>query len=369
MLVRTSEPPRTPSQRLPARLKPKRRLAALLVACSLLNLTATLTARQTVQAPAAAKDDFAVIEGVFHDGLGTFAEITLANELIAQAHLSQAPFDAQTSRAKMQSAIRRLPEADAHGERFRQEIANIEAAAHRGAAELLKATSPARLVAVRHTPREYQDAHAGDLRLAFDDHREMPVSVKTDKSHKVAVAEGQTPDIGAKWALRYFRVAPAELDAMMRELGYDSAAALKAHYLNVARLVAHVLIRKLKLTDCEPSDFSRARVNDMPALKYLLGQLRYFKHGNDHSRVIIFDRATAAVKWESLLDAVDIERLTPERISFLPSRPRNHPVASEFGLRIDGVTVVSFQVKHRRGRARGTARETEFSDITTRLRI
>jgi hypothetical protein len=269
----------------------------------------------------------------------------------------------------MQSAIRRLPDADTHGERFRQEIANIEAAARRGAAELLKAALPARLIRMRHTPRDYQDAHAGDLRLVFDDRREVPVSVKTDKSHKVAVAEGQTPDIGTKWALRYFRVAPAELDAMIRELGFDSTATLKAHYLNVARLVAHVLIRKLKLADCEPTDFSRARVTDMEALKYLLGQLRYFKHGNDHSRVIIFDRATGAVKWESLLDAIDIERLTPERISFLPSRPRNHAIASEFGLRIDGATVVSFQIKHRRGRARGTARETEFSDITTRLRI
>jgi hypothetical protein len=155
----------------------------------------------------------------------------------------------------------------------------------------------------------------------------------------------------------------------MLDLGYHSTAELKAHYLNVARLVAHILIRKLKLADSEPTDFSRARVTDMDALKYLLRQLRYFKHGNDHSRVIIFDRATGAVKWESLLDSIDIERLTPERVSFLPSRPRNHPIASEFGLRIDGVTVVSFQIKHRRGRARGTARETEFSDITTRLRI
>ncbi|MFL6214063.1 MAG: hypothetical protein ACJ74J_09245 [Blastocatellia bacterium] len=364
-----SETPFAPSQSLRSRFKMRRRLAALLLACSLLNPINAPASRQSAQAPAASKSDFDVTEGIFHDGLGTFAEIVLANELIAQARLSQAPFDVTASRAKMQRAIRRLPDRDAHGERFRQEVANVEAAAQRGAAELLKTASPARLIAVRHTPREYQDAHAGDLRLVFDGRSEMPVSVKTDKSHKVAVAEGQTPDIGTKWALRYFRIAPAELDAMIRELGYDSMAALKAHYLNVARLVAHVLIRKLKLADCEPTDFSRARVTDMETLKYLLRQLRYFKHGNDHSHVIIFDRATGAVKWESLLDSVDIERLTPERVSFLPSHPRNHPIASEFGLRIDGATVVSFQIKHRRGRARGTARETEFLDITTRLRI
>lgn len=350
-------------------LKPLRRCAALLLACLLLSQADALRAHASAQTPAVAKGDFDIIEGVFHDGLGTFAEIALANELIAQAHLTQAPFDASASRAKMRAAINRLPEGHLHRALFQQEIANIEAATRRGAAELLKLAAPAKLVGVRHTPREYTDAHAGDLRLEFDGRAAMPVSVKTDKSHKVAVAEGQTPDIGAKWATRYFRVAPAELDGMIRELGYNSLAELKAHYLNVARLVAHILIHKLKLADCEPTDFSRARVGDMEALKYLLRQLRHFKHGNDSSRVIIFDRATGAVKWESLLDGIDIDRLTRERVSFLPAHPRAQAIASEFGLRVDGTTVVSFQIKHRRGRARGTVRELEFLDITTRLRI
>jgi len=343
--------------------------AALLFAGLPLSQPYAPTPVAAAQATAVQKSEFDTIEGVFHDGLGTFAEIALANELIAQAHLTQAPFDAAASRAKMRAAINRLPEADAHRALFQQEIVHIEAATRRGAAELLSLAAPAKLAGVRHTPREYQDAHAGDLRLEFVGRADMPVSVKTDKSHKVAVAEGQTPDIGAKWAARYFRVAPAELDQMIRNLGYHSIIELKAHYLNVARLVAHILIHKLQLADCEPSDFSRARVGDMEALKYLLRQLRHFKHGNDLSRVIIFDRTTGAVKWESLLDRIDIDRLTPERVTFLPARPRTQAIASEFGLRIDGTTIVSFQIKHRRGRARGTARELEFLDITTRLRI
>jgi hypothetical protein len=354
---------------LRAHFKTTRRLAALLLVSLPFSQSYALPALRSGQAPAVAKSDFDAIEGVFHDGLGTFAEIALANELIAQAHLMQAPFDAAASRAKMRNAVNRLPEADAHRALFQQEIINIEAATRRGAAELLQFAAPAKLVRVRHTPRDYADAHAGDLRLEFDGRADMPVSVKTDKSHKVAVAEGQTPDIGAKWAARYFRVAPAELDGMTRELGYHSMTELKAHYLNVARLVAHIMIDKLKLADCEPTDFSRARVGDMEALKHLLRQLRHFKHGNDRSRVIIFDRTTGAVKWESRLDGIDIDRLTSERVSFLPAHPRSQAIASEFGLRIDGATVVSFQIKHRRGRARGTAREMEFLDITTRLRI
>jgi hypothetical protein len=86
--------------------------------------------------------------------------------------------------------------------------------------------------------------------------------------------------------------------------------------------------------------------------------------------VIIFDRSTGGVKWESLLDEVDIDRLILDRVSFLPSRPRGgHPIASEFGVKIDGRTVVSFQIKHKRGSARSTIHHYEFSDITTRLRL
>lgn len=324
--------------------------------------------RQT--APAVSKADFEVIEGIFHDGLGTYAEVILANQLIAFGHLAQPPFDASPSHAKMSAAINRLPANHPSRARYQQEIANVEAAVNRGAMQLLSQAGTAKLKRVEHTPRDYADAKAGDLRLEFNGRAEMPVSVKTDKSGKVAVAEGQTPHIDSKWAARYFQVSPAELERLIHELGFASISELKAHYLNVARLVALVMMRKLKLTDCEPTDFSRARVGDLTALKYLLRQLRHFKHGNDDSRVIIFDRATGAVKWESLLDEIDIERLTADRIAFLPSRPRRpHPIASEFGVKIDGRAVVSFQIKHKRGRARGTAEQFEFSDITTRLRL
>jgi len=324
---------------------------------------------QSTAAPSLSKTDFEIIEGAFHDGLGTYAEISLANELIAIAHLSQPPFDSSHSKAKMLDAINRLPGSHASRAVFQKEIANIETATKQGAIQILDQVKPASLTRVRHTAREYADAKAGDLRLEFRGRLDLPVSVKTDKSGKVAVSEGQTPDIGAKWAERYFQVTPAELERMIVDLGFVSTSELKSHYLNVARLVAHILMLKLKLFDCQPADFSKARVGDLEAAKYLLRRLRHFKHGNDESRVIIFDRTTAEVKWESLLDEIDIEKLSVNRISFLPSRPRANPIASEFGVKIDGRTVVSFQIKHKRGRSRGTAHQYEFSDITTRLRI
>ncbi|MEK6301323.1 MAG: hypothetical protein AABO41_11420 [Acidobacteriota bacterium] len=350
--------------------------AAILVLVGLLigsSQPATSQARPAIQstaAPALSKTEFEIIEGAFHDGLGTFAEISLANELIALAHLNQPQFDPSRSKAKMLDAINRLPASHASRAVFQKEIANIEAATKQGAIQILNQVKPASLTRVRHTAREYADAKAGDLRLELSGRPDLPVSVKTDKSGKVAVSEGQTPDIGAKWTERYFQVTRAELDRMIVELGFASTVELKSHYLNVARLVAHILIQKLKLSDCQPADFSKARVGDLEAAKYLLRRLRHFKHGNDNSRVIIFDRTTGEVKWESLLDEIEIEKLSADRISFLPSRPRGgHPIASEFGIKIDGRTVVSFQIKHKRGRARGTSRQYEFSDITTRLRI
>ncbi len=327
-------------------------------------------ASSSAQKKAASEKDFEIVEGVFHDGLGTFAELALANRLIAIAQSNQQPFDLSRSEAKMRDAINRLPEAHPSRAAFERERANVAAAIDRGAAVLIERAKPASLVRVSHTAKEFANARAADLKLEFDDGSVWPVSVKTEKSNKVAVAEGQTPEIGAKWAERYFRVSPAELEAMMAELGFASMAELKTNYRSVAKLVAQVLIRRLGLVDCQPADFSRARVTDLDAAKFLFRQLLKFKHGNDSSTVVIFDRTTGEVKWESRLDAIDIDRLMVERISFRPSRPRaGQPIASEFGIKVDGQVVVTFQIKHKRGAARGTARQFEFSDITTRLMI
>lgn len=340
----------------------RKRSAVLLRFLAVLLVSAVAFAQDT-------KKEFEIIEGHFHDGLGTHAELVLANALIAQGQLVQPRFDTTRSYNKMTAAIASLPEAHPSRTIFQTEITNIEATAPSGARELLTQAG-GKLVKVHHTAREFADAKAGDLKLEFMDRPPLSVSVKTDKSKRVAVAEGQTPDIAHKWAQRYFRVSESEFQAILTGLGFASLAEAKMNYLNIAQLVAQVLIQKLELKNCEPNDFRRAQVGNLEAVQYLLRQLRHYKHGNDHSRVIIFDRTTGAVKWDSLLDGIAIETLTAERISFLPSRPRGgRLIGSEFGLKVDGQTIVSFQIKHKRGKARGTAAQNEFSDITTRLRL
>ncbi|MEP7336375.1 MAG: serine hydrolase [Acidobacteriota bacterium] len=314
--------------------------------------------------------DFATIEGVFHDGLGTFAELSLANNLIELARLNQPPFNTTASEAKMLSAIERLPANHPARRKFEIEKANIAASTMRGAESLLSRADKSALVRVHHTARDFSDAKAADLVLEFKQGERWPVSVKTEKSDKIAVAEGQTPEIFEKWAARYFQMSRAEFDELIRDLGFASLAELKASYRNVSQFVAQVLIRKLGLTDCEPDDFSRARVTKLDAAKFLFQQLARFKHGNDGSTVIIFDRANGSVAWGSKLEVVEVEKLTAERISFRPSRPRGgQPIATEFGIKIDGQVVVTFQIKHKRGKARGSQKQFEFSDITTRLII
>lgn len=315
------------------------------------------------------KAQFDAIEGSFHDALGTYAELLLANQLIEQAKLKQPPFATARTEAKLQAALARLPTNDARRAILQREVEFIRSAAQQGAQQLLRQDGRT-LAAVRHTAREFANARAGDVRLEFTDGSLLPVSVKTDKSNKVAVAEGQTPDLFNKWLARYFNVTREEYEGLIRELGFADEAELKSNYRNVARLVAEVLIRKLALTDCALNDFRRARVTNLAAAQHLFKQLRHYKHGNDASRIIIFDRVDGEVKWDSRLDAIDVNALTAERISFLPARPRNgQATVAEFGIKLDGQTIVTFQIKHRRGKAKGTARQYEFSDITTRLSL
>src|ERR1051326_4801742 len=112
--------------KLPRRILSKHLLATLVVAVLLLTSgqafgLSPCTSAQSAEALAISKAEFDVIEGVFHDGLGTYAEVSLANELIALAHLSQALFDAAPSKAKMLDAINRLPAAHPNRAIFQQE--------------------------------------------------------------------------------------------------------------------------------------------------------------------------------------------------------------------------------------------------------
>lgn len=316
------------------------------------------------------KTEFEIIEGKFHDGLGTFAEQCVANELIKLSECGQSFFETEISCRKMQEAISSLPENDSHSAIFQREITSIQTGAKNAARILIDKIKPAQIQAIRHTPKDFEGAKAGDLVLELIEHPPVSISVKTDKSGKVAIADGQTPEVHKKWAERFFNVSEAEFQEIMTKLGFLTIDELKTHYLNVARFVAEILIRKLGLENYSLTDFSQAQITDIKAVQFLFRQLLKFKSGTDESHVLILDRTTGQPKWETLLDSIDIDALTAERISMRPSKPKKGKViGSEFALKVDGNAVVTFQIKHKRGKSRTTNRRTEFNDITTRLMI
>lgn len=316
------------------------------------------------------KRDFEGIEGVFHDGLGTFAELSLANQLITLGDIAQRRFDLTFQQAKMETAIDSLPQEHPKRIAYPREIANIERAAAEAASMLLDQVARTELRGIEHVARDYAGAKGADLLLSFPNRPPLPVSVKTDKSGKAAVADGQTSEIREKWAKRYFSVSDEEFDGILLDLGFKSLPELKAHYLNVAEFVVEVMIRKLQLSNCSKTDLSYARTNNINAVKHVLSQLLVYKNGTDNSRVVILSRTSGQVIWETLLDTVDIDSLTSSEVSFRPSRPKfGRRVGSEFAVKVDGRAVVTFQVKHQRGAVHGTAREQEFRDITTRLTL
>src|SRR5579871_2693670 len=108
------------------------------------------------------KTEFEIIEGGFHDGLGTYAELILGNEIIRCSSLSQMPFEISGSTQKMRKAIDNLPAGHISRQIFELEIRNIEHAAKQGAEELIKNLLHTTLVQVRHVATKYQDANAAD---------------------------------------------------------------------------------------------------------------------------------------------------------------------------------------------------------------
>lgn len=316
------------------------------------------------------KAGFEILEGRFHDGLGTYAEITLANQIINMYRIDQPKIDYGNCFEKMYNVINSLSREDKIRELFSCEIENINRGVTESINILTSKFSIKDPIRVSHTPNDYSDAKAADLRIMCSDGNIILLSVKTDKSGKVAIADGQTSLIYEKWANRFFQMSRLEYNQMLNRLGYHSEDHMKLHYLNVANLAANIMIDKLGIVNYKIDDFSQARPTKIDSVKYLMTQLLYYKRGSDNCHVVVIDRSTASVKWETCLDSIDINNLILSDVTFVPSRPKyGRPISSEFGIKIQGKTVVSFQVKHKRGKARDTIRKDEFLDITTRLRI
>ena len=107
-------------------------------------------------------------------------------------------------------------------------------AAAQAAASLEEALAGQVPTHVHHCAGQYAGGLAADLRLIVPGHEDVPVSLKTDKSGKVALADiGQTSDL-YKWFSVLFRLTAEEVDQQCSTATGLTLAEARLDFQNIA---------------------------------------------------------------------------------------------------------------------------------------
>lgn len=313
---------------------------------------------------------FEQIEGRFHDGLGTFNELCVANEIIARFGLGQPAFDLDAVIAKMEGACLLL------GNDFRRDILERERIRVERAAtdvvtlinQFLAGHSP---TYVSHTPHLYLQGKAADIVVTTEIRGDFHFSLKIDKSGKAALSEiGQIRDVYKLFHI-LFRLSASEVDELAHELfGVHRIEEIFDRSDNVALILQVALIRVMGLRtgdrETQPNNLGNARPTNLEGVQHLFRMIKQYKGGNDDAIVIVVDRRTGLVSTEFLIDEIDPDQIRLGDIGFTPCKPKpgKYRWGTEPCIKYMGRAVFSMQVKHRRGVNSGSA----FRDITTRIR-
>ena len=118
------------------------------------------------------------------------------------------------------------------------------------------------------------------------------------------------------------------------------------------------------MINVEINNFKEAKITNRENLKYFLEQLKKFKNWKDNATVLLLDRLTWNIWFESILDNINTEKLDLEKLSFTPTKPRNYKYATEPSMKYNCKTFIWFQTKHKRWKNPSN----KFWDITIRLR-
>lgn len=301
------------------------------------------------------------IEGQFHHSLGTLAELLIANEIISVQHLRQPLFEEARHREDINRALARLPPRLAHkAPTLQSELTNVEAAARRAAIHLLALKPLLVLAEVRHTAAIH-GGRAADLVLVWSDGSESPVSVKTLKYPRLAIAElGQTPSIPL-FAEVFYQFTEDELNRLCEaELGMSVPYA-RAHYRDTAHLLQHIVLRALEIEGAVVNDWSGGRPTRLDRIQHLLREVRRKIHGEDNSLLVILSRQDGSCGSSAQIDSLDVEALELGRVSFSPCRGVGG-YCTEIAIKVDNRRLLTHQVKHQRN-----PRTEAFRDITTRV--
>lgn len=299
------------------------------------------------------------IEGSFHDALGTLAELLLINELVTLCRLPER-HDETPMRDRIDGALARLG-SDPRRRMLQREVLNIEQAVREAAQGLLRSRPDLHPSEVGHTAREYAGGAASDVVVQWVDGEVTRVSVKTDKSGRVALAGvGQTSV--ENWAKALYGFDAVALDALSRSRTGTSLEDAKHDYQDVAHLAQHVVIEALGVESVVINDWSAARATNGAAVRQLLSAVRRYLSGSDDAVTLILDRQTGRASSATVMDELEIRGLDPARLSFTPCRPK-YRFGTTLGIKLDGKKLFDHQVKRQRG-ARPSDR---FRDVTTRV--
>ena len=308
------------------------------------------------------------IEWIFHDGLWTYFELLVYDYLVDYFNLNQEKSDKQQTLNKMNEAIKLYNKFFPNNEydiNFEAEIKNIENASKQ-IIDYIKDLLPiSKVIEITHSAQDFRQWNARDVFIEFENWKTLNLSLKVDKSWKVALFDGQTPDIFNKVYNRYFNLSKQDYENLKQELfGTSDENKIFEDFQNVALLTQKVLIKQLGLIYVKINNFSKAKITNKENLKHLISQLKRYKKSDDNSIVIIADRITWKLDWVTILDKIDENNLDLEKFSFTPTKPKKYRYATEPWIKYNCKTFVSFQTKHKRW----SQSSKKFWDITTRLR-
>lgn len=306
------------------------------------------------------------IEWIFHDWLWTYFELLLFDKISNFYWLNLPCSDKEVTLDKMENWIllyeKFFPNND-YDIDFRNEIKNIKNWAQNSLIEIKNKVWNYKIIKLTHSAQDYSIGNARDIYITLQSGEDLNFSLKTDKSWKVAISDGQTPKIFEKVYNRYFDLSAEDYESL--KLEYFETADEKIifeDFQNVALLTQIVLLKQFNLEGAEINNFKAAKIKNSRVLEYFIDQLKIHKNWKDNASVLFVDRLSWEVGFESILD--NIFDINVEDFSFTPTIPRNYKYATEPWIKYKWKTFVSFQTKHKRGKNPSN----KFQDITIRLR-
>lgn len=310
------------------------------------------------------------IEWIYHDGLGTYFELLVYDKVNEFYGLGQLESNKELAIKKMWYAADLYTKFFSKNEYkidFEWEKNNVISWSDNTFEVIKEIIWDIWVSSVVSSAQEYRQWNARDIYVNLTNGETLNFSLKTDKSWKIALFEWQTSDIFEKVYRRYFNLDIAEYEAMKLGLfGTIDNHIIFEHFENVAQLTQQVIIKQLWLTweGVWVNSLKSAKATSEDNLKHLIRQLIRYERSDDNSIVIGINRLTGELVGKTLIDAVDLEYFNLDDFTFLPCNPRKYLFWTEPWVKYKWKTIVSFQVKHKRGKNPSL----KFGDITIRLK-